>query len=445
MTEESSNNNDDSNNNDRLIETGDIPIPILSSKEVSVRETPLGQGGFCTVSAIYKFNLNYNDDNDANNTAISSTPTQILRRQAFTKQFDSYQQKYYDPKNIRLPGQGPIVEHPSIQKPPRVALKRVKASLKNNYREKWQNGVNDLMNEIKILSKCSHPNIITLYAVGYDDDNDDYDNNNNENNDTHKMNKKCNILYNFAIIDQLKSTLRNKIYKWNEDKTMNFLPFAKMKKANNESWLERLVIMVKVADALQYLHSRGIIHRDIHPENIGFSYDNDMVKLFDFGLATCCTKKTIGDKMTTDIVHNSINADNDNELFDLTNETGTIRYMAPEVAMGLPYGFKVDVYSLGLVLHETLSLRKPFLGIKDPQLFRNEVMMGGLRPTLYDYWPKRICNLVDRMWANDVASRPSSKEVVNILSDLLREGDDVDLYPIGKFDGWKSNFTYQFW
>jgi serine/threonine protein kinase len=101
--------------------------------------------------------------------------------------------------------------------------------------------------------------------------------------------------------------------------------------------------------------------------------------------------------------------------------------MAPEVALDLPYGFKVDVYSLGLVMHEVLSLTKPFIHVQ-PQSFVEEVMRGGLRPSMDEAWPCAIKTLLQEMWASDSGKRPSSSFVVDRLGKLLR-GDDYDLYP----------------
>ncbi len=418
-------------------------IPILSSEEVRVKQNPLGQGGFCSVSAVHSFQFN------TSSNCHHDFDEQKEARRLFSKQFLDYKQKHYSYHNIRLPNQGPVTAHPSSQKPPRVALKRVKSSLKS---ETSNVGMKDLINEVLILSKCSHPNIITLYAVGCDDKNtvtsDTLSNNheNNESTSTLSTLIQSNHL-NFAIIDQLKCTLKNKFYLWKNDSNI-ILPQSK--KAFHDSWLERLVVMIKIADAIHYLHQNHIMHRDIHPDNIGFSYENDVVKLFDFGLAKFVTT-TRNSKSNTDSakdIHNDNNSidnnlnehHNDNELFDSTGDTGTLRYMSPEVALGLPYGFKADVYSFGLVLHQTLSLTKPFLRVQ-PNNFYTEVILGGLRPAIDDSWPTAIRNLITRMWSNDIAARPTSDEVKTILGELLRSDNDDDLFPKYWIDGWKKNLT----
>ena len=102
--------------------------------------------------------------------------------------------------------------------------------------------------------------------------------------------------------------------------------------------------------------------------------------------------------------------------------------MGPEVGLELPYGYKVDVYSMSVVMHEILSLKKPFIGIKDVESFKREVMIGGLRPQVDELWPTTVQTLLRRMWSSDVAKRPTSKEVVSVLGRMMR-GDDSDLFP----------------
>lgn len=93
-----------------------------------------------------------------------------------------------------------------------------------------------------------------------------------------------------------------------------------------------------------------------------------------------------------------------------------------------------------LVLHETLSLTKPFLRVQ-PNNFHTEVILGGLRPAIDDSWPMAIRNLITRMWSNDIATRPTSNEVKMILGELLRSGNDDELFPKYWIDGWKKNLT----
>ena len=110
-------------------------------------------------------------------------------------------------------------------------------------------------------------------------------------------------------------------------------------------YAEQLDIITSIASALSYLHSVGVIYRDLKPNNIGFAYDG-RVQLFDFGLSRELPSSPF--LMT--------------EPFHMSGKVGTIRYMACEVATFQPYTVSADVYSWAMVAYETLTLQKPFQG-----------------------------------------------------------------------------------
>jgi serine/threonine protein kinase len=100
---------------------------------------------------------------------------------------------------------------------------------------------------------------------------------------------------------------------------------------------ETLRIAVSLSSALNFLHNSfnsqiHVIHRDIKPDNIGLT-TGGVVKLFDFGL--CSVVRRLRDS---------------SEQYKLTGNTGTMRYMAPEVLLGRAYNHSVDAYSFGVVM-----------------------------------------------------------------------------------------------
>ncbi|MDP9401372.1 MAG: serine/threonine protein kinase, partial [Actinomycetota bacterium] len=100
-----------------------------------------------------------------------------------------------------------------------------------------------------------------------------------------------------------------------------------------------LRIGVALCDALAHAHERGVVHRDVKPSNVICpDGDGPPAKLTDFGIARLADAEPL--THTGDVV-------------------GTLAYMAPEQAAGLPAGPPVDVYALGLVLYEALTGENP--------------------------------------------------------------------------------------
>ena len=112
----------------------------------------------------------------------------------------------------------------------------------------------------------------------------------------------------------------------------------------------------------------------------GFTLDG-VVKIIDFGLAR--------------VIENAL-PDSD-ELYEMSGETGSLRYMAPEVADGRPYNHKADIYSFGIILWEVATYKKPFDGMDKAQ-FYERVIHGGERPMINKKWPNQFTNLMMACW-----------------------------------------------
>ncbi|KAJ1434057.1 kinase-like domain-containing protein [Ochromonadaceae sp. CCMP2298] len=104
----------------------------------------------------------------------------------------------------------------------------------------------------------------------------------------------------------------------------------------------------------------------------------------------------------------------------MTGYTGSLRYMAPEVALREPYTEKVDVYSYGIMLWQMARDRLPFTGLGKTG-FMQEVVRGGIRPKLDKNWPPGFTNLLTSCWQRDPENRPSFSMLIIDLNKLVGE------------------------
>ena len=159
--------------------------------------------------------------------------------------------------------------------------------------------------EARALSSLNHPNLITVYEVGEADG--------------------LHFIATEFVEGQTLSSLRQKL-----------------------SVRELLAIVAQVAEALAAAHQAGVVHRDIKPDNVMVRPDG-YVKVLDFGLV----KLTEG---------TSIRTSQEMPKTQLGVAMGTLAYMSPEQAAGEPIDHRTDIWSLGVVLYELLTGKKPFTG-----------------------------------------------------------------------------------
>ncbi|XP_078428421.1 serine/threonine-protein kinase 54-like [Wolffia australiana] len=150
-------------------------------------------------------------------------------------------------------------------------------------------------------------------------------------------------------------------------------------------------IAIDIARGLSYLHSQKIVHRDVKTENMLLDKSRT-VKIADFGVAR-------------------VEAQNPNEM---TGETGTLGYMAPEVLNDNPYNRKCDVYSFGICLWEIYCCDMPYPDLTFAEV-SSAVIRQNLRPEIPKCCPSSLANVMKRCWDGNPEKRPEMDEVVTML------------------------------
>jgi serine/threonine protein kinase len=215
----------------------------------------------------------------------------------------------------------------------------------------------DLVFEAKILSEIPvHENIIRIHAVsiGFWD----------------------NPQEGFMILEQLADTLHDRLAKW-----------RRRPSANAQQRISQ--VGPGIALAMDFLHRNKVIYRDLKPQNIGFDAQGN-VRLFDFGLARVYEE---GERK-------------------LTGRTGSVRYMAPEVARCQEYGFPADVHSYAILLWEVYTLQKAYANAVSVSRLLKQVAHGMARPSVERFECTNTKDLLKRCWHPEADKRPPFSKIV---------------------------------
>ena len=103
-------------------------------------------------------------------------------------------------------------------------------------------------------------------------------------------------------------------------------------------------------------------------------------------------------------------------------------WMAPEVFLGANYDERVDVYSLGIVMWEIITSRRPFEDVS-PWLIPAAVVERRQRPALPEWIPAPYAELISAAWAQDHTQRPSAQQLLECLHALLERAPADDSWP----------------
>ncbi|MBQ1741892.1 MAG: Stk1 family PASTA domain-containing Ser/Thr kinase [Oscillospiraceae bacterium] len=178
-----------------------------------------------------------------------------------------------------------------------------------------------------------------------------------------------------------------------------------MERRGQLNWREALHFITQIMKGISHAHSRGIIHRDIKPQNIMVLRDGS-VKVADFGIA-CLS----------------------NSAQTMTQQAlGSVHYISPEQAKGERTDVRSDVYSAGVVLYEMLCNRLPFEGDSAVSVAIQHLSSVALPPReINPDVPKALELICMKAMANDIEKRYPSADAM--LADLeeFRKNPDTDL------------------
>lgn len=202
-----------------------------------------------------------------------------------------------------------------------------------------------------------------------------------------------------------------------------------MKKKGALGWKEALHFAVQISKALEHAHEKGIVHRDIKPQNIMILKDGT-IKVADFGIAAL---ESAQEKKSDQTV-------------------GSVHYIAPEQARGEQPDPRSDIYSLGVVMYEMLTGKMPYDGDTAEQVAMKHITGHPVPPQeLNPDIPEELAAITLKAMNSDINARyQSASELLRDLEDFRKQqaaanlgsGSDEDLeildvitpdvHPIGK-------------
>ena len=230
--------------------------------------------------------------------------------------------------------------------------------------------------EAQAVAMLSHPNIVSVYDVSRGDDLD-------------------------YIVMELIDGITLKQYMQKKNGSLN--------------WRESLYFITQIMRALSHAHGRGIIHRDIKPQNIMVLRDGS-VKVADFGIARIMSA-----------------AQN-----TLTQETlGSVHYISPEQARGSHIDARADIYSAGVVLYEMLTGRLPFDGDSPVSVAIQHISATPLAPRELDPdIPEGLEEITMKAMAARLDRRYVSAEaMLRDLEEFRKDPQVVFHYDLASFHG----------
>lgn len=237
-----------------------------------------------------------------------------------------------------------------------VAVKVLKQEYVNN-----PDLVRRFKNEAKAISLLNHPNITKVYDVSVSDE------------------------LQYIVMEYIEGITLKEYMEY---------------RAKALTYKETVHFIMQILAALQHAHDKGIVHRDIKPQNIMLLADGT-IKVMDFGIArfSRSESRTITDKAI-----------------------GSVHYISPEQARGNPTDLRADLYSVGVMMYEMLSGTLPFesdspVSVAIKQISEEAKPLRELNPAV----PEALAAITARAMAKDPAERyPSAREMMADLEEFKK-------------------------
>ena len=227
------------------------------------------------------------------------------------EKFSNGYEKYQNFKEMAGGGAGVLISSYDINLRRKVAIKKLKPDQIDNLSEQRR-----LIREARITAQLSHPNTVPVYEMGVADDGEIY----------FAMKK---------VEGENLFKIQCRIARGEEEVKKEFTLYR------------ILSVLIQASNALAYAHARGVIHRDVKPENILIGLFGE-VYMMDWGVAKVWGMPNEGGK-----------------------RPGTPLYMSPEQVQDKPVDERTDIFSMGVVLYEALALKEPFRGARIKDTFDN--------------------------------------------------------------------------
>jgi serine/threonine protein kinase len=340
------------------------PIAMLDRREIQVGIL-LGEGGFCEVFEVESIRL-------LPRASSESEESQEHYRQAFAN--------------------APVKSNSGTAK---YALKQISTKVPAvPGGSQLLNAAMDLFSEANYLCRVDHPNILKVHATAI-----------------HSVAAFERELYNslFLISDCMAGTLHLLIHEWKQSE------LACKSRTEPQVLVRKAWYALAIVSALEYLHERRIIYRDLKPANVGYlpaasnssnTADSHVgtIQLFDFGFC-----RELPDSKQEHV---------EKELFRMSR-VGSPSYMAPEVkcdsTSGMAiYNLKADMFSFAVVFYELLMLKQPF--DNKARKWSSKSTPRGLK-----LLPKSLQELLLGTWHSSVGERWTSRHTRARLEVILQE------------------------